>query len=91
MSDSEIRPALTRYSISEAGSERGGWYGIEVENEWGEFVRHEDVQRLFSREDVDFLSAEAWLFLDEGVINARRRQMLDIANRIAALLPPEEK
>lgn len=43
----------------------------------------------FTHADVKFLSEEAWGFLDEGAINHRRRVMLDIANRIYALLPPE--
>lgn len=94
MSD-EIRPTLTRYRIAEGGSGDTGWYGIEVEDEWGEFVRHADVQRMFTHNDVVGLRAlqricEEW---DNGW--AIRRALGDafdpaaLASRIAALLPPQ--
>jgi hypothetical protein len=78
-------PALTRYRISEAGGESTGTYGIEVEDEWGDFVRYADVQRLFTREDAEALM--------DAVCPLGKHRNYDyegLAARIAALLPPDQ-
>jgi len=39
-------------------------------------------------DDAKFLAEEAWLLLENGAINERRRRLNDIAMRIAAIVMP---
>ena len=100
---SEIKPALSEqewrlFKLWRAGKMLGGHVPVyRTIEEWPDHIKHAGAAQClygqsfgFTQADVKLLSEEGWLLLDEGAINARRRMLFDIANRIAALLPPEE-